>query len=51
MTILTNRDIQHFKINGYTFIHIFGDFYLMRKYSKNYKKFSPYILVKYGGNK
>lgn len=37
-----NREerIQRLRDNGYPIIHLFGDWYWGRVYSKNYKKFS-----------
>ena len=32
--------IKRFRDNGYTTIHLFGNWYLVRNYSVNYKKFS-----------
>lgn len=32
--------------NGYNPIHLFGDFYLLRKYSIRYRRFSFYKIVK-----
>lgn len=36
--------IEKFRKNGYTTIHLFGNWYLVRKYSINYKRFSPWGL-------
>ena len=36
--------IKRLKDNGYTVIHLFGKWYLVRRYSKNFKKFSFYDL-------
>lgn len=38
--------INRFKDNGYTVIHLFGDYYLVRNYSTYYTKFSFYGLCK-----
>lgn len=38
--------IARFKTNGYTTIHLFGDYYLVRNYSKFYTKFSLYGIRK-----
>ena len=37
-----NREekIQHLREKGYPIVHLFGDWYWGRIYSKNYKKFS-----------
>lgn len=34
--------INRLKVNGYKTIHLFKDFYLVRRYSTRYKKFSSY---------
>lgn len=38
------NNIDRLNINGYKTIHLFGDFYLVRRYSTGYKKFSLYDL-------
>lgn len=38
--------IARFKTGGYTTIHLFGDYYLVRNYSKFYTKFSFYGICK-----
>ena len=42
MCKIIKRPIKDFEQSGYNVIHIFGKLYLIRKYSKNYKKFSLY---------
>lgn len=37
-----NRQLKEFEDFGYKVIHIIGNLYLIRKYSKNYKKVSIY---------
>lgn len=47
MLCMRNKDILYrinrLKKNKYTVIHLVGRIYLVRKYSKNYKRFSIYI--------
>ncbi len=42
----TNRLLYEWKIAGYTPIHLFKDYYLLRRYSKNFRRFSMYDLVR-----
>jgi hypothetical protein len=42
MCKIVSRKIEEFEMAGYTTIHILGRLYLIRRYSKNYKKFSLY---------
>lgn len=39
--------IQRLRDNGYPMIHLFGNWYWGRNYSKNYKKFSLWGLFHY----
>jgi hypothetical protein len=41
-----NSRVLRLKENGYTTIHLFGDYYLVRNYSKFYTKFSFYGIMK-----
>lgn len=38
------KRIERLKKNNYTVIHLIGNWFLVRKYSKNFKKFSTYNL-------
>lgn len=40
------ESIERLKKYGYTTFHIIGRLYLVRNYSKNYKHFSSYRLVR-----
>ena len=40
------RPLSHWKKSGYNPIHLFGDFYLLRNYSKKAYRFSTYSIVK-----
>lgn len=41
-----NRTVWEFRTAGFKTIHLFRDYYLVRKYSVNYRKISPYNLCK-----
>ena len=41
-----NRPLSDWKKHGYNPIHLFGDYYLLRNYSKKAYRFSTYSLAK-----
>lgn len=42
----TKRLLYEWQIAGYKPIHLFKDYYLLRRYSKGFRKFSLYDLVR-----
>lgn len=45
-----NKRLQRLIENGYSAIHLFGDWYFVRVYSKNYAKISPWWFHKVKGD-
>ena len=41
-----NRPVTEFMESGFNPVHLFGDYYLLRKYSISYKRYSTYRLAK-----
>lgn len=46
MMTITKNNLECYMKNGYTCYKLFKNFYLVRKFSKNFKKFSFYVVVK-----